>query len=60
MDRLSVQFALIYMRFKKFEVPSNAYQNPIFVPFMYMTLCFILLAIPLYQVSFKDSECANL
>lgn len=50
MDRLSVQFALIYMRYRKFEVPKNAYVNPIFVPLSYMIVCFLLLAIPLYQV----------
>lgn len=56
MDRLTVQMALLYMRYKRFEFDAKtAYQNPLIVPITYMTVCFLLLIIPLYQVSFYRS-----
>lgn len=49
MDRLTVQLALLYMRYNHFQFEGKVYVNPIFVPITYLTICFFLLAIPLYQ-----------
>ncbi|KAI6215967.1 hypothetical protein M3Y94_00447200 [Aphelenchoides besseyi] len=49
LDRLSVQFAFIFMRYKPFPRPVGIYRNPIIVPIVYLLICILLLAIPLYQ-----------
>uniref|UniRef100_A0AC35FYM9 Amino acid transporter n=1 Tax=Panagrolaimus sp. PS1159 TaxID=55785 RepID=A0AC35FYM9_9BILA len=53
MQRTVVQMALIYMRFKHFPVPKDAFINPIFIPFIFLFICISLLVIPVkdeYQV----------
>jgi amino acid transporter len=50
MDRLIVQFALLYMRYNNFQFEGNLYVNPIYVPLIYVIICVVLLAIPIYQV----------
>uniref|UniRef100_A0A7E4WC20 Amino acid transporter n=1 Tax=Panagrellus redivivus TaxID=6233 RepID=A0A7E4WC20_PANRE len=46
MQRTVVQVALVYMRWKKFPVPDDAFQNPIFVPITFFCICIALLVIP--------------
>uniref|UniRef100_A0AC34QNE7 Uncharacterized protein n=1 Tax=Panagrolaimus sp. JU765 TaxID=591449 RepID=A0AC34QNE7_9BILA len=46
MQRTMVQIALIYMRFKRFPFPSDAFRNPIFIPIIFLAICVALLVIP--------------
>ena len=51
MQRTLVQFALLYMRYKKFSFPKDAYRNPIFVPIIFLVICISLIVIPIIDVS---------
>lgn len=50
MQRTMVQIALIYMKFKHFSFPSDAFRNPIFIPFIFLVICIALLVIPIKNV----------
>ncbi|KAI6202328.1 hypothetical protein M3Y96_00936700 [Aphelenchoides besseyi] len=49
LDRLFVQFAFLFMRYKQFPRPVGIYQNPIIISVVYLLICILLLVIPLYQ-----------
>uniref|UniRef100_A0AC34GRL1 Amino acid permease n=1 Tax=Panagrolaimus sp. ES5 TaxID=591445 RepID=A0AC34GRL1_9BILA len=51
MQRTVVQVALIYMRYKKFPVPKDSIQNPIFIPILFLCICIALLVIPVKNAS---------
>ncbi|KAE9547207.1 hypothetical protein FO519_009581, partial [Halicephalobus sp. NKZ332] len=45
MQRTLVQLALLYMRYKKFPFPKDAYRNPIIIPILFLCICVSLLVI---------------
>ncbi|KAI6223770.1 CBN-AAT-7 protein [Aphelenchoides fujianensis] len=49
LDRLSVQFAFLFMRYKGFPHPPSIYTNPLIIPVIFLVVCIALLLIPLYQ-----------
>lgn len=48
-QRFIVQIALIWMRYRKFPYPKDAFTVPIFVPIIFLFVCLALLVIPVVQ-----------
>ncbi|KAE9547018.1 hypothetical protein FO519_009769, partial [Halicephalobus sp. NKZ332] len=60
MQRTLVQLALLYMRFKDFSFPKDAYKNPIIIPILFLVICIALMVIPIrrnYQVGIYTLGC---
>ncbi|KAE9547067.1 hypothetical protein FO519_009721, partial [Halicephalobus sp. NKZ332] len=49
MQRTLVQLALLYMRYKKFPFPKDAYRNPIIIPILFLAICIALMVIPIVR-----------
>lgn len=53
MQRTIVQIALIWMRFRGWTFPKDAFRTPIIVPLVFFCICIVLLVLPVRDVSFQ-------